>query len=85
MNIIDALNQAKADGFTKAICVPYTYHPRTIDSHIVEIKKFMQDPDYPISLSCVADWKYDPAERRIDSFTNGIEQHESYLLMYPRK
>ena len=67
MKLIDALQKAKEDGFKKAIHHPYTYRARSIDSHIAETEKTMNDSDYKGSVASNVIWKYNAKEQSIDS------------------
>ncbi len=64
MTRIEALEQAKANGYKKAILTAYTYHARTIDSHIGEAERAIKDPDYKGSSAetddrhCAIDGEY---------------------------
>lgn len=64
MTRIEALEQAQQIGYKKAILVPYTYHARSIDSHISEVRRGITDPDYKGSTAerndrkCKIDGKY---------------------------
>lgn len=75
MTRIEALTAAKTDGFRKAIFFPYTYHPRSIDSHLAEAeraRKQCEEFSYPIDQSFI----YDKEDCRIEN-TNG----DGYLLL----
>lgn len=56
MTKVEALIKAKELGFKKAIFLPYTYHPRTIDSHIQEAKLIEQDPGFKGSAEESTTW-----------------------------
>ena len=78
MNKIKALQKAKDMGFSKAIFMPYTYHPRTLDSHIKEAQNTASDPDYIGSAEESTIWKI--KEEYGSTYING-STGDHYLLM----
>lgn len=77
MTRLQALQAAKLRGYTKAIYCPYTYHPRTLQSHILEARQAEEDPDYYGSAAAKMNWKFDLNNARIES----SDESDVYILV----
>jgi hypothetical protein len=66
MTRLEALRAAKDAGFTHAVLHPYTYHARTIESHIQEAQTGQNDISYPGSSAASEVWTFDVNENAVN-------------------